>query len=211
MLHPLMPFITEEIWQRVGRLAGRTGPSVMLEPYPRAAEFPADADAERAVAALKAVVLGIRQIRGELDVPHSRATPVYVRSEREGDAQALAALADTIARVGNLESVTLVDSEADLAPCAIAIIDGRTVLAPFERLVEDVSAEIARLEKRRARAGQERDKCEAKLGNANFVGNAPPEVVAQERGRLAEYEGQVAQLGEQLRRLAAVQSAGGAA
>jgi valyl-tRNA synthetase len=211
MLHPLMPFITEEIWQRVGRLAGRTGPSVMLEPYPQATEFPADADAERAVAALKAVVLGIRQIRGELDVPHSRATPVYVRSEREGDAQALAVLADTIARVGNLESVTLVASEADLPPCAIAIIDGRTVLAPFARLVEDVSAEIARLEKRRARAGQERDRCQAKLGNASFVGNAPPEVVTQERERLAEFERQVTQLGEQLRRLAAVQSAGGAA
>jgi valyl-tRNA synthetase len=211
LLHPLMPFITEEIWQRVGPLAGRTGPTIMLEPYPRAGEFPADAAAEQQVAALKAVVLAIRQIRGELDVPHSRATPVYVRSEREGDAEALAELAGTIARVGNLESVTLVASEADLPPCAIAIIDGRTVLAPFARLVDDVSAEIARLEKRRAKAGQELDRCRAKLGNESFVGNAPPEVVAQERGRLAEFERQVAQLGEQLRRLAAVQGAGGGA
>jgi valyl-tRNA synthetase len=208
MLHPMMPFISEEIWQRVGPLAGRHGPTVMLEPYPRADEFAADAAAERQVAALQAVVLGIRQVRGELDVPHSRATPVYVRSEREGDAEAIAALAATIARVGNLESVTVVDSEADLPPCAIAIIDGRTVLAPFARLVDDVSAELARLEKRRAKAGQERDKCATKLGNANFVGNAPPEVVAQERERLAEYERQVRQLGEQLRRLAAVQSPG---
>jgi valyl-tRNA synthetase len=208
MLHPLMPFITEEIWQRVGPLAGRTGPSVMLEPYPRAGEFPADAAAERQVAALKAVVLAIRQIRGELDVPHSRVTPVYVRSDREGDAEAIAALAGTIARVGNLESVTVVASESELPPCAIAIIDGRTVLAPFARLVDDVSAEIARLEKRRAKAGQERDKCAAKLGNANFVANAPVEVVTQERDRLAEYERQVQQLGEQLRRLAAVQDTG---
>jgi valyl-tRNA synthetase len=206
MLHPLMPFITEEIWQRVGPLAGRRGPTLMLEPFPRADEFPVDAAAERQLAALKAVVLGIRQIRGELDVPHSRATPVYVRSEREGDAEAIAALAATITRVGNLESVSLVASEADLPPCAIAIIEGRTVLAPFARLVDDVSAEISRLEKRRAKAGQERDKCAAKLGNANFVGNAPPEVVTQERERLAEFERQLQQLGEQLRRLAAVQA-----
>jgi valyl-tRNA synthetase len=210
MLHPLMPFITEEIWQRVGPLAGRRGPTLMLEPYPRADEFPVVAAAERQVAALKAVVLGIRQIRGELDVPHSRATPVYVRSEREGDAEAITALAATIARVGNLESVTLVASEAELPPCAIAIIDGRTVLAPFARLVDDVSSEIARLEKRRARAAQERDKCAGKLGNASFVGNAPPEVVTQERERLAEFERQLQQLGEQLRRLAAVQAAAGA-
>jgi valyl-tRNA synthetase len=134
-----------------------------------------------------------------------------VRSDRDGDAEAITALAGTIARVGNLESVTLVASEADLPPCAIAIIDGRTVLAPFARLVDDVSAEIARLEKRRGKAGQERDKCAAKLGNASFVANAPAEVVAQERERLAGYEQQVLQLGEQLRRLAALQSQGGSA
>jgi valyl-tRNA synthetase len=82
------------------------------------------------------------------------------------------------------------------------------VLAPFARLVDDVSAEIARLEKRRAKAGQERDKCAAKLGNANFVGNAPAEVVTQERDRLGEFERQLEQLGEQLRRLESVRAAG---
>jgi valyl-tRNA synthetase len=208
LLHPLMPFITEEIWQRVGPLASRTGPSVMLEPYPRAEEFPVDLDAERQVAALQAVVLGIRQIRGELDVPHARATPVFVQTTREGDVEALAALAGTIARVGNLESVSVVASESELPPCAIAIIDGRAILAPFSRLVDDVSAELARLEKRRAKTGIERDKCVAKLANASFVANAPPEVVAKERERVAEFERQLEQLGEQMRRLASVQHAG---
>jgi valyl-tRNA synthetase len=205
LLHPLMPFITEEIWQRAATLAGRTGPSVMLERYPRAADFPSDPDADRQVAAFKAVVLGIRQIRGELDVPHSRATPVFVRSDRDGDAAALASLAPAIARVANLESVTVIESEADLPPCAIAIVDGRSVLAPFARLVDDVSAEIARLDKRRVKATQERERCAAKLGNANFVANAPAEVVAQEQARIAEFDRQLAQLGEQRRRLAALQ------
>jgi valyl-tRNA synthetase len=204
MLHPLMPFVTEEIWGKVAPLAGVHGPTIMLQPYPRAAEFPADAQAEREIAALRAVVLGIRQIRGELDVPHSRAVPVYVRSERAGDAAAIEALAATIARVGNLESVTCVATEADLPPCAIALIDGRTVLAPFDRLIDDVSAEMARLEKRRARTAQDRDKCAAKLANASFVANAPPEVVTQERDRVADFERQLAQLAEQLRRLAAI-------
>jgi valyl-tRNA synthetase len=206
LLHPLMPFITEEIWQRVGTLAGRGGPTIMLEPYPRADEWAEDAEATRQVAVLQAVVLGVRQIRGELDVPHSRATPVYVRSDHPGDAQAIAALGPTIAKVGNLESLAVVASEADLPPCAIAVSAGRTILAPFERLVDDVSAEVARLEKRRARAGQERDRAVAKLANESFVANAPPEVVAQERGRVAEFERQLAQLGEQLRRLEAMRS-----
>ncbi len=203
LLHPLMPFITEEIWQKVAPLAGVQGPTIMRQPYPRPADWPADAAAERDVAALRAVVLGVRQIRGELDVPHSRATPVYVRSERPGDAAAIAGLAGTIARVANLESVAVVESEAQLPPCAIALIDGRTVLAPFARLVDDVSAELARLEKRRAKAQQERDKCAAKLANANFVANAPAEVVEQERARVADFDRQLAQLGEQARRLAA--------
>ena len=208
MLHPVMPFITEEIWQKIGRRAGRTGETIMFEGYPHAREFEAHPESARQIAALQAVVLGIRQIRGELDVPQSRATPVFVRSERAGDAQALQALAPTIMRVANLESVAVVASEADLPPCAIAIVDGRTVLAPFAKLVDDVAAESTRLEKRRARAGQERDKSRAKLANENFVTNAPPEVVAKERERIAEFEAQVAQLTEQLRRLAALQTEG---
>jgi valyl-tRNA synthetase len=207
MLHPLMPFITEEIWLKVGPLAGVRGATIMLQPYPKAADLPADPEAERQVAALQAVVLGIRQIRGELDVPHSRTTPVYVRTERAGDAAAIAALAATIAKVGNLESVTVVASESDLPPCAIAMIDGRTVLAPFARLIDDISAEVSRLGKRRARTQQDRDKCAAKLANANFVANAPPEVVEQERARVVDFDGQLAQLAEQLRRLAAVAAA----
>ncbi|MBP7608711.1 MAG: valine--tRNA ligase [Steroidobacteraceae bacterium] len=209
MLHPLMPFITEEIWQKVGSLAGRTGRTIMQQPYPTAAEFAPDAAAERDIAALQAVVLGIRQIRGELDVPHSRATPVYVRSDKAGDAAAISALSATIRKIANLESIELVQSEAHLPPCAIAISAGRTILAPFDRLIDDVSAELARLEKRRSRTQQERDKCAAKLANANFVANAPESVVMQERDRIAEFERQLDQLDEQMRRLAALATPAG--
>jgi valyl-tRNA synthetase len=207
LLHPFMPFITEEVWQRVGRLAGRTGPSIMLEPFPAVGDFTVDDEAERQVTALQAIVLGIRQIRGELDVPPSRATPVFVRSERPGDAEAIAALSAVICRVASLESVTVVDSEAELPPCATALVEGRTVLAPFSRLVDDFGAEIARLEKRLARAEQDRGKSVAKLGNESFVANAPQEVVEKERGRVEELDRQIAQLAEQMRRLDAARSA----
>jgi valyl-tRNA synthetase len=176
----------------------------MLQPYPTAREFPADAQAASEIAALQAVVLGIRQIRGELDVPHSRTTPVYVRTDRAGDAEALQALAATIRKVANLESIELVQSEADLPPCAIAVSQGRTVLAPFDRIVDDVSAEIARLDKRQAKTRQERERSSAKLSNASFVSNAPESVVQQERERIAEFDRQLAQLGEQMRRLGAL-------
>ena len=77
--------------------------------------------------------------------------------------------------------------------------------------VVSLAGALARLEKRRAKAGQERERCAAKLANANFVANAPPEVVTQEQQRIAEFDRQFAQLGEQLRRLASVQSPGGTA
>ncbi len=207
LLHPLMPFITEEIWQKVGPLAGRHGTTIMRQPYPTATEFPPDAAADRDIDALQAIVLGIRQIRGELDVPHSRPTPAYVRTDRAGDAVAIAALGPALRRLANVESIAVVESEGDLPPCAIALSRGRTVLAPFDRLVDDVAAERARLEKRRSRTQQERDKCAAKLANANFVANAPASVVEQERTRLTEFDRQLGQLAEQARRLAAVQAA----
>jgi valyl-tRNA synthetase len=206
LLHPIMPFITEEIWQRCGPLVGRTGPSIMLEPYPRAEDFAVDEAAGRQVSAAQAIVLGIRQIRGELDVPHSRSTPVYVRTERDGDRDAVAELTGIVSRVANLDSIEVISSEADLPPCAIAIIDGRTVLAPFTRLVDDVSMEIARLEKRRGRAQAERDRAAAKLANERFLANAPPDVVTKERDRVADFDRQIEQLAEQLRRLAAVEA-----
>jgi valyl-tRNA synthetase len=201
MLHPLMPFITEEIWQRVALLAAAPGPTIMLAPYPLGADFPSDADAARRMETLQAIVLGIRQIRGELDVPHARATPAWVVSERANDAQAIAELAPLIARLGNLESVELIASEADLPPSAIAIVDGRAVLAPFARLVDDLTAGAARLDKRRARAHADRDRSRSRLANAGFVANAPADVVALERERLAELERHAGQLDEQLRRL----------
>ena len=201
MLHPLMPFVTEEIWQRVAPLAGEPGETVMLAAYPSPAAYPADDEAVCQIESLQAIVLGIRQIRGELDVPHARATPAWVISERANDADALASLAPLIARLGNLESVELVRTEADLPPSAIAIVDGRAVLAPFSRLVDDLSAGAARLEKRRTRAIADRDRSRARLANVSFVGNAPADVVALERERLANFERHAGQLDEQLRRL----------
>jgi valyl-tRNA synthetase len=207
LLHPFMPFITEEIWQRAGKLVGLDGPSIMLERYPRTEDFPLDETADRQVRVARSVILGIRQIRGELDVPHSRRTPVYIRTERGGDGEAIAALIGVIQRVGNLESLKLVSSEVDLPPSAIAIVDGLSVLAPFESLIDDISAECARLEKRRNRAETDRDKCAGKLANERFVANAPPEVVSQERDRVADLERQIEQLSEQLRRLGSIQAA----
>ncbi len=202
LLHPLMPFITEEIWQTVAPLAGKNGETIMLQAYPSAHEFPKDANAERELAIVKAVILGPRQIRGQLDVPQSRKIPIFVKVASEPEWQAIERNRALITAVANVESVERIADESKLPPTALQIVEGHSIYAPLKNLIDDVDAELARIEKRRAKSAQELAKFEAKLANANFVANAPAEVVEQERRRIIAMQNEIDQLREQARRVA---------
>jgi valyl-tRNA synthetase len=202
LLHPLMPFITEEIWLTVAPLAGRTGETIMLQKYPAVADLPRDEAAEQAMVAVKAAILGPRQIRGQLDVPQSKAVALYIQTPYPGDEAAITENAALIRAVANVSDIRIVKSENEAPPSATAIVDGRTSLAPLAELIDDVEAELARLDKQIAKKAQELAKFEAKLANANFVKNAPPEVVEQERTRVIDFKRDIAQLEEQRRRVA---------
>jgi len=204
LLHPLMPFITEEIWQVVAPLAGTNGPTIMLQPYPQASEFQVDADAEKELALVKAIILGPRQIRGQLDVPQSRKIPVYIKTASEADWQAIERNADLIKAAASIESLERIEDESKLPPTALQIVDGQSIYAPLKSLIDDIDAEVARIEKRRAKTAQDLAKREAKLANVNFVANAPAEVVEQERARIAAMSKEIEQLAEQAKRVAAL-------
>ncbi|MGH8239804.1 MAG: class I tRNA ligase family protein, partial [Steroidobacteraceae bacterium] len=148
LLHPMMPFITEEIWQSVAPLAARTGPTIMLQPCPVATEFPQDAAAERAVAAIKAAILGARQIRGQLDVPQGREIVIHYQSPHEDDQHSLAGSLAVIKAVGRIAELHMVAPGAQLPPSATASIEQRTISSPLAGLIDDPAAELARLEKR---------------------------------------------------------------
>jgi valyl-tRNA synthetase len=200
LLHPLMPFITEEIWQAVAPLAGKKGDTIMLQAYPHATSFPIDAAAEQELAVVKAAILGPRQIRGQLDVPQARKLPVFVKTD-DVTWQAIERNAPLIRAAANIESIERVFDEGKLPPTAVQIVDNQSIYAPLKSLIDDVDAELNRIEKRRAKIAQELAKCEAKLSNANFVANAPADVVAQERSRIAAFEKELEQLAEQARRI----------
>jgi valyl-tRNA synthetase len=197
LLHPLMPFITEEIWQTIAPYARRSGETIMLQPYPRAEDFPHDAEAERAMAPIQAVILGARQIRGQLDVPRSRQMPLFVIAPNEAAWQEIDANRELIMALANATELTRVANDDDLPPTAMQIVDGHIVHAPLASLIDDVDVELARLAKRKAKLRQDLAKCEAKLANQNFVANAPPEIVNQERARIAEFTQQIVQIEEQ--------------
>jgi len=199
-LHPFMPFITEEIWQRAAPLAGAAGETVMLQPYPSAAGFPPDEAAERETAWIQAVVLGVRQIRGEMNINPSRRIPLLLRDASPQDRDWAARHRPYLERLAGLESVTLLQAGAAAPQSAIALVGTLSLLVPMAGLI-DAPAEIERLTKLIARAGKDLGAVRGRLASESFVANAPAAVVAGDRERLAELERTVAGLNAQLERV----------
>jgi valyl-tRNA synthetase len=195
-----MPFITEEIWQRVGPIAGATAPSVMVAPWPDATRFAADTGAEEDVRWIQAFVLGIRQIRGEMDISPARRLPVLLEGPSAEDVRRVAQQQAFLARLAGLESLRALGPGEAPPPAATALVGGMKVLVPMAGLI-DPQAETDRLGKKLAKTRAEIAKATAKLANDNFVRNAPEAVVAQEQERLADFGRSVTSLEEQLARV----------
>ena len=199
-LHPLMPFITEEIWQGVAGLAGRSGPTVMLTNYPLVADYPRDEVAEKEIGWVQAFVLGVRQIRGEMNIKPSKLIPVLLRNASEQDKEYAQRHLPFLEKLAGLESVTVL-AEGTVPPeSAIALVGELSILVPMAGLI-DAGAEAERIGKQLVKAKQDLTKTVQKLANENFVRNAPPEVVEAERARVTELERTVTNLTAQLERV----------
>jgi valyl-tRNA synthetase len=199
-LHPLIPFITEEIWQNIAPSLGITAPTISLQAYPRAADLPADANAEADVEWLKAVVSQLRRIRSEMNLAPSRTIPLLWVGGNAADRARVANFGAQIAFLARIDNQRwLADGEAEPAASA-AIIGELKLLIPLAGLI-DLGAEKARLAKEIARIETEIGKCEAKLGQPTFVANAPAAVVEEMRQRQAAFAVQLNGLREQAGRL----------
>jgi len=202
LAHPIIPFITEELWQKVAPLAGAVsmaspsgdgGDSIMLAPYPQVDETQRHPGSVARIQLLKELVNACRTLRGEMNLSPAQRVPLVI----EGDATAINALAPYIAALGKLSEVSAVAAlpEAD-APVAL-VGDMRMML-----VVEiDKDAERARLAKEIARIQGEIKKAEGKLANPSFVDKAPAAVVQQEQARLADFAAMLQKLEAQHARL----------
>jgi valyl-tRNA synthetase len=200
LLHPLMPFITEEIWQQVAPRAGVAGDTIMTRTYPQASGD-VDADAIADMEWVKGFVLGIRQIRGEMDISPGKALPVLLQHASAQDRERADRHASLIRRVGRVESVAVLADGDEPPAAATALLGELRLLVPMKGVI-DVDAERARLDKQKLKVAADLAKTKAKLGNENFVNNAPPAVVTQEREREAEFGKVLAHLDEQIEKLA---------
>jgi valyl-tRNA synthetase len=198
-LHPIMPFISEEIFGKLRELTNAGGaPALLLTArWPTIADWPRDLAAETELGWIKGCVLGLRQIRGEMDISPGRPLPLLLANVSNRDREYLRRQRGFLARLANLESITELPAGSKPPPAALALHGELQLLVPMAGLIEP-AAEIERLGKRIAKVDGEIHKARRKLGNDQFVANAPAEVVAQERQRLADFERSSISLGRQL-------------
>ncbi len=193
LLHPIMPFITEEIWQRVAPLAGKAGDTIMLQPYPKPDASRIDEGALADIEWLKAFTLGVRKIRADMDIAPGKPLPVLLGNATQNDRRLLEANASFISSLARVESITLLEDEAAAPESAVALVGEMKVMIPLAGLI-DKDAELARLAKEIERLSKELDKCRSKLGNTAYTDKAPPAVVEQERQRERDYSSALEQL-----------------
>ncbi len=200
MMHPLVPFVTEEIWQQVAKRTDIDGDTIMLRPYPDSTNRAPDTSAVDDIEWVKQFILGIRQIRGEMDISPGKKLPVLLQGASELDRRRAASHAKLIQVVGRVETVTVLEDAEQAPVAATALLGDMRLLVPMRGLI-DVGAERARLDKRMDKVRSDLARTNGKLGNEKFVNNAPAEVVIQERERAREFEKTIGQLTEQLAKL----------
>jgi len=199
-LHPLAPFITEEIWQLVRHSAGVSGDTIMRCKFPSAAEIKVDSQAEQEMRWVIQFIEGVRQIRGELDIAPSRKLDVLLQTAGPRDIEYLKRNSAALMRVAGIDVPRILDGAQAAPISAVAFVGTLEILVPMAGLI-DPAAELERLAKQRRKAEIDLSKMEAKLGNAQFAKNAPPEVVAKDRQRFAELRTEIAQLDAQIARV----------
>jgi valyl-tRNA synthetase len=198
-----MPFITEEIWQRVAPLAGVAGETLMVRPFPVRDSALADDSVIAEMDWVMQFVLGVRRIRGEMNIPPGKPLPLLLAHTSAQDRAWLAANRQYLDFLSRLESVTVLPEDDEGPESATTLVGGMKVLIPLAGLI-DKAAEIARLEKEIARLKADVERTEAKLANPSFVDKAPEAVVAKERARLGESRLAIDKLEQQLGKIRAL-------
>lgn len=206
LAHPMMPYISEEIWQRVAPLAGTyvgDGASIMHQAWPEADESKIDEQATRDIEWLKGVIIAVRNIRAEMNIAPGKPLDVLLTKGQPEDAERLEQNRRFLAKLAKLESVTWLAKPEDAPLSATQLVGDMEVLVPMADLI-DKDAELARLAKEIEKQDKLIGGIEKKLGNEGFIAKAPDAVIEKERGKLAEFQSAKKLLEEQQVKIAAM-------
>ncbi len=200
LLHPMMPFVTEEIWQRLKPLIGIQGQSIMLAAFPI---YNASSVNESVINDLKwiqALITGIRNIRGELNISPSKPINVLLKNADKNDSRCLNKYHQFLSALAKLVSIELLAEGEDIPPSSTALSGNLEILVPVAGLI-DITKEISRLQKEIDKLNNEKKRLTGKLSNAKFVDNAPTEIVNKEKEKLAASEQALIKLEQQQQEL----------
>ncbi|MEZ5571621.1 MAG: valine--tRNA ligase [Halioglobus sp.] len=203
LLHPLMPFITEEIWQSAAPLAGKSGATIMLQPYPQRDDGELDENANADIDWLKAVIVGIRNIRGEMNISPGKAIPVVLRKGNDSDRRRLAENSPYLKKLAKLADIAWLPDDTEAPMAATALAGELEILVPIAGLI-DKEAEITRLDREIKKLENDLSRLRGKLSNAAFIDKAPADVVASERDKLRAQELSLETLQEQMQRIRSI-------
>jgi len=199
-VHPIMPYITEELWHEVGKQTGQSRQTIMLEIYPQASDFEYDAESEAAVEWLKGVIEGVRNIRGEANIKPNQEIGLVFQGGAESDKQLAELNAPLLTRLAKLSSISWLEVREEPPPHALQLVNELRVMVPLAGLI-DVAEERVRLTKAIGKREQDLKRLNGKLNNEKFVANAPDDVVAKEKQKAADHASALETLNAQLAQL----------
>ncbi|WP_273024061.1 valine--tRNA ligase [Rheinheimera sp.] len=203
LMHPIMPFITETIWQSVKPLANITADSIMLQPYPEVDGSLIDETATADLEWLKAVITAIRNVRGEMNIAPSKPLSILLRNVSSEEQRRLSENQNFLMNLAKLENITVLAAGEQAPACAAQLIGSMDLLIPMAGLI-DKDAELSRIAKQLEKTQQELARVAGKLANEGFVAKAPEAVLEKERAKQAELEQAVTKLQAQQAEIAAL-------
>lgn len=196
LLHPMIPFITEEIWQKVKPMTAVSAESIMVAPFP---EFNQDSVDEKVINDLtwiQNIITGVRNIRGELNISPSKPVSVLLKNWDQEDQRCLGSYKPFLSSLAKLESIQLLEASAEIPASSTALFNHLEILVPVAGLI-DVEAELSRLDKEISKLENEKGRLSGKLSNKRFVDNAPEAIVAKEKEKLVAAEAALEKLAQQ--------------
>ena len=203
LAHPIMPFITEEIWQRVAPLAGITAETIMLQAYPISDDAQIKLDAIEETNWVMNFILGVRRIRGEMNIAPGKPLPILLQHGSANDQQCLANNLAYLKRLGRLEEITWLEASESAPESAIALVGELNILIPMAGLI-DKEAELARLDKEIQKILNDLPRVEGKLSNPTFIDKAPADVIDKEKAKLADLRSTLNNLEQQKNKILAL-------
>ncbi len=202
LLHPIMPFITEELWQSIKDLAGVDGDTIMNKEFPTPDADKIDSQSVTEMKWVQNVITGVRNIRGEMNISPSKALPVLLNNASQHDLNNLEQYSHYLMKFGRFESIDVLSQESAAPESATALVGSLKVLIPLGSFI-DAEAEVVRLNKELEKAEKDIAGVAGRLNNPAFVDKAPEPVIAKARQQLQEAETTKAALLEQLERMTA--------